>query len=231
MWGATQYLIAVVGRAAISIHAPRVGCDAAIWMISALTGISIHAPRVGCDYFGQQGIAILRHFNPRTPCGVRRLNASVDNPLPIYFNPRTPCGVRPDTKTCINSSVAISIHAPRVGCDGRDHYPARRLHHISIHAPRVGCDIAIHNALKALDGISIHAPRVGCDVVGSTSCSNALYFNPRTPCGVRPVAAMGTDIQDNNFNPRTPCGVRRRRCLQSDQRRRISIHAPRVGCD
>ena len=36
-------------------------------------GISIHAPRVGCDtpmYFRTEWN---RNFNPRTPCGVRRL--------------------------------------------------------------------------------------------------------------------------------------------------------------
>ena len=33
------------------------------------------------------------------------------------------------------------------------------------------------------------------------------------------------------FNSRTPCGVRRRSCILDARRRRVSIHAPRVGCD
>ena len=34
------------------------------------------------------------NFNPRTPCGVRRLTGCVAL-LDEDFNPRTPCGVRP----------------------------------------------------------------------------------------------------------------------------------------
>ena len=33
------------------------------------------------------------------------------------------------------------------------------------------------------------------------------YFNPRTPCGVRP-DANSEALFSSNFNPRTPCGVR-----------------------
>ena len=34
-------------------------------------------------------------------------------------------------------------------------------------------------------GISIHAPREGCDCPTSRTTSLMLYFNPRTPRGVR----------------------------------------------
>ena len=33
------------------------------------------------------------------------------------FNPRAPCGARPSVTVQIASSIAISIHAPRVGRD------------------------------------------------------------------------------------------------------------------
>ena len=36
-------------------------------------------------------------------------------------------------------------------------------------------------------GISIHAPRVGCDWAGTTAARGKSNFNPRTPCGVRPM--------------------------------------------
>ena len=84
---------------------------------------------------------------------------------------------------------------------------------------------------------------------GERCCSN---FNPRTPCGVRRETGA-TGPQGENFNPRTPCGVRpphctssgspalfqsthpmwgaTRRVLWDRQDRRISIHAPHVGCD
>ena len=57
-----------------------------------------------------------------------------------------------------------------------------------------------------------------------------IYFNPRSPCGERQegaaIGAAGTD-----FNPRSPCGERLRLSDFPDLRLVISIHAPRVGSD
>ena len=79
---------------AISIHAPLAGCDQYILgqlgryyqfqSTHPLRGatevadqdhgkhpISIHAPLAGCDHCKGTGFPVPRHFNPRTPCGVR----------------------------------------------------------------------------------------------------------------------------------------------------------------
>ena len=104
---------------------------------------------------------------------------------PSDFNPRTPCGVRPTPLRAGYWAHCISIHAPRVGCDS-------------------GFSRVVHRAPP----ISIHAPRVGCDVTNVYTTVDKKYFNPRTPCGVRPI-----DVQKCVY------------CIQ------ISIHAPRVGCD
>ena len=111
--------------------------------------------------------------------------------------------------------IAISIHAPRAGCDTGDGVVVTK-NEISIHAPRAGCDVAIPDSFvyslqfqsthpvrgatgsarrrQVRSGISIHAPRAGCD--------NAWRYITR---------------RQTDFNPRTPCGVRLRRCLQSTQ--------------
>ena len=77
----------------ISIHAPRVGCDENAYDQGVVVKISIHAPRVGCDLLLCLPHHPGPHFNPRTPCGVRRYTRGL-LPPPEYFNPRTPCGVR-----------------------------------------------------------------------------------------------------------------------------------------
>ena len=78
-------------------------------------------------------------FNSRTPCGVRLggSRAGIGEPQfqfthPVWgatpqprlftncwisFNSRTPCGVRPEMQTQSSEKIAVSIHAPRVGCD------------------------------------------------------------------------------------------------------------------
>ena len=80
--------------------------------------ISIHAPRVGCDGGQSPGDFGHRDFNPRTPCGVRLLPSMSEVIATYHFNPRTPCGVRQSKFAQLFSSLSISIHAPRVGCDG-----------------------------------------------------------------------------------------------------------------
>ena len=79
-------------------------------------------------------------------------------------------------------------------------------------------------------GISIHAPLAGCDICSLPLPPKIMYFNPRTPCGVRPklddaylvlviisihAPLAGCDAKIRTtfvatayFNPRTPCGVR-----------------------
>ena len=58
----------------ISIHAPRVGRDLnALVDLGIKDVISIHAPRVGRDLLSAT-VALWRHnFNPRAPCGARRI--------------------------------------------------------------------------------------------------------------------------------------------------------------
>ena len=125
-----------------------------------------------------------------------------------HFNPRTPCGVRPWTLDLAANTVKISIHAPRVGCDVEVD-----LQHIVI------------------PGISIHAPRVGCDDNGRHVIPVYSYFNPRTPCGVRQYIGKGMD-GDAEFQSTHPVwGATVDLLHRCGDLERISIHAPRVGCD
>ena len=102
-------------------------------------GISIHAPREGCDTYVPFVPSSYADFNPRTPRGVRRGRPYGDGRA-THFNPRTPRGVRPARRwgwmrthvfqsthpargatghlSTRATAIAISIHAPREGCDG-----------------------------------------------------------------------------------------------------------------
>ena len=126
---------------------------------------------------------------------------------------------------------------------------------ISIHAPRAGCDYLRKSSPPKTDVIfqSTHPVRGATSTLTAYSLT-ILYFNPRTPCGVRRNVRVKGGRQKKYFNPRTPCGVRRRKCypcvrlleFQSTHPVRgatrsyspvcvvfgiISIHAPRAGCD
>ena len=124
------------------------------------------------------------HFNPRTPCGVRRSDCCFGRRAGLYFNPRTPCGVRRSKPSTASYAVLFQSTHPVWGATPF-HVSGNIRLIISIHAPRVGCDIICVQAhLNFL--ISIHAPRVGCDENPFETQEVSAYFNPRTPCGVRP---------------------------------------------
>ena len=169
----------------ISIHAPHAGCDPVFFVRSWFSLlISIHAPHAGCDSLSFIEYLVQYHFNPRTPCGVRRkrgtpklLQSRFQSTHPMRgatkeprgswrdvqdFNPRTPCGVRLYILSVFFNIVIISIHAPHAGCDRRFYY-----------------------AKMPSIGISIHAPHAGCDSITLLTPQRVMYFNPRTPCGVR----------------------------------------------
>ena len=57
----------------ISIHAAHAGCDKAIGAIIEAAFISIHAAHAGCDLLRHRLCSSCHHFNPRSPCGLRRL--------------------------------------------------------------------------------------------------------------------------------------------------------------
>ena len=78
------------------------------------------------------------------------------------------------------AGVAISIHAPREGCDTGPQIHDRRQGGISIHAPREGCDDDTAKSIQEnLKFQSTHPVR------GATPCDCVdvlgVYFNPRTP--------------------------------------------------
>ena len=255
----------------ISIHAPHAGCDringsaqsspsgfqsthpmrgATKWRSRHSNNLLFQSthPMRGATTAVPAPVRRRRHFNPRTPCGVRRENSHNEiilkifqsthpmrgatgchrspNRRPCYFNPRTPCGVRQTGKALTPAEEKISIHAPHAGCDAS--IPARYI----------------------FGDISIHAPHAGCDDGDVVRDDKFHHFNPRTPCGVRrlkmrlaiidmsfqsthPMRGATCDktfVADEfgNFNPRTPCGVRHG--LDPDERQGAENFNPRTPC-
>ena len=149
------------GGKIISIHAPLAGCDVLVGVGLLVGRISIHAPLAGCDWVTKSILIYRKYFNPRTPCGVRRLQARRSADLAEDFNPRTPCGVRPGG---IDDLVFLWIF--------QSTHPLR-----GATVPRLSA--------QELRRISIHAPLAGCDRITAFASGDRIDFNPRTPCGVR----------------------------------------------
>ena len=139
VWGATSPDIRRQYYALVSIHAPRVGCDAS--RLSRRTSWRSFNSRTPCGVRRRCVLSLLGWgcFNSRTPCGVRQFPTMFNDLVDLFqfthpvwgatyvalflagqlsFNSRTPCGVRRLTPSDEIQSMLVSIHAPRVGCDG-----------------------------------------------------------------------------------------------------------------
>ena len=212
----------------ISIHAPLAGCDECdSQQRYERLQISIHAPLAGCDSLMPLQRPFYSHFNPRTPCGVRPSFSRFLRPG-THFNPRTPCGVR---HYLLGRSADHEIFQSTHPLRGATRLPRllRRGRIISIHAPLAGCDARGQDHLHGRR-ISIHAPLAGCDPRGSSPVQAARYFNPRTPCGVRPLEdwRQAASWSISIHAPLAGCDPN---LVVVGQRLAISIHAPLAGCD
>ena len=62
--------------------------------------------------------------------------------------------------------------------------------------PLWGATLADCLELAEVMRISIHAPLVGRDVLHSATLPSISYFNPRAPCGARPMRELGAALAD-----------------------------------
>ena len=104
----------------ISIHAPPAGCDTTCTVLSPFQReISIHAPPAGCDFLNIPGVYRVVGFLSTHPLRGATDDARFDSSQIKHFYPRTPCGVRQTMLVLIAARSSISIHAPPAGCDRR----------------------------------------------------------------------------------------------------------------
>ena len=147
--------------------------------------ISIHAPLAGCDLLPPLGHDKLLDFNPRTPCGVRRILCRMAARKSRFQSTHPLRGATFATILDSKLSKFQSTH-PLRGATNRLTYNVLS-NHISIHAPLAGCDYEVQpkpmtmaefQSTHPLRGataraaryrstdvmlISIHAPLAGCD--------------------------------------------------------------------
>ena len=222
-----------------------------LW-ISDRLAISIHAPRVGSD----------------TSCLTRS--------QPLYdFNPRSPCGERRRPGDSDRAGKNISIHAPRVGSDQDfvikapapapfqstlpvwgatrcPRHPSGKHRAISIHAPRVGSDNGSTGERNTSGRFQSTLPVWGATELDAVKEQLTKDFNPRSPCGERPLPGLhpcerrlfqstlpvwgatmdAVDTFDNGrFQSTLPVWGATQDFRIGQIICIISIHAPRVGSD
>ena len=201
MRGATFTFSPLLRYVAISIHAPHAGSDRVLDItMRAASGISIHAPHAGSDTPTWIYCHNTTNFNPRSPCGERRICYMVSkckfqfqSTLPMRGATTSKCPkrhkggfqstlpMRGATKIRGLSEFtrAISIHAPHAGSDTDCFSTARPKQRFQSTLPMRGATNALE-LIATIKLISIHAPHAGSD--------------GRSPYGLRRIVAFQSTL-------------------------------------
>ena len=152
-------------------------------------------------------VPITSNFNPRAPCGARRLqtilarSAKKFQPTrPLrgatglirdaksarrwHFNPRAPCGARRIANMLSPEDIKFQ--------------PTRPLRGATARGVQVVQNIYAFQPTRPLRGATYR---------GRGLVRYDVDFNPRAPCGAR-LHAFNIPAQSRDFNPRAPCGAR-----------------------
>ena len=212
----------------ISIRAPLAGSDKHSGEAAASRVISIRAPLAGSDQRAARSGSDHRDFNPRSPCGERRLMQIYDT-IGSEFQSALPLRGATLGLSRAHGASTISIRAPLAGSDM---YAVAAPIIVLNFNPRSPCgERHLGTLLRQVRyTISIRAPLAGSDRNASLRSPSRQYFNPRSPCGERRCAGT-PGAGRRNFNPRSPCGERRHGAGLPNVRHRISIRAPLAGSD
>ena len=145
-------------------------------------------------------------FNPRSPCGERPVRMS-SRLIVTDFNPRSPCGERPRPAVAqspvtqfqsalplrgatymgnaLQEDLIFQSALPLRGATYRLRWPGKPQRFQSA-LPLRGATLQ-RTTTRMLSSISIRAPLAGSDIRRVRASARSVYFNPRSPCGERPL--------------------------------------------
>ncbi len=236
----------------ISIHAPLAGRDLLRQRYGGGLQISIHAPLAGRDWSSCRVPCRATYFNPRAPCGARRLLRAIHTKLAGFqstrplrgataargqcprsssdFNPRAPCGARLFSLRSSWLGGCISIHAPLAGRDALHTEYLRRELVFQSTRPLRGATLT-NRLLSPIMGIfqSTRPLRGATDLPHVQGPLSVISIH--APLAGRDRSGMAILDGSGDFNPRAPCGARLLRLPGRTALRTISIHAPLAGRD
>ena len=166
----------------ISTHAPRAGSDEGVERDARRSRISTHAPRAGSDELAGVDVTGAGKFQPAARGGGDECR-SRGSPYHEKKKPKTQptLPVRGATKTMLEL-YGVDEFQPTLPVRGATAGRVVGAGHLTI---------------------STHAPRAGSDDAGRSWSDRSRYFNPRSPCGERPVSPPYSDLR-TEFQPTLP---------------------------
>ena len=188
MRGATVEDFASVGILCVSIHAPHAGRDRSRLRWNSI-GLSFN-PRAPCGA-RLTGLSFLRKqgsFNPRAPCGARLLSQTSMRQNVLFQSTRP---MRGATGPAVENFSGASCFNPRAPCGARHSPEEERYVTLMFQSTRpMRGATKVPEPFRVLKKFQSTRPMRGATCVKITGYRIGKSFNPRAPCGARPVAAM-----------------------------------------
>ena len=167
-------------------------------------------------------------FNPRSPDGERPCRSWGCVPR-WHFNPRSPDGERLARPKSTLRHSKISIHAPRMGSDGRRRCCVRFMYIFQSTLPGWGATTSRTSSSTPSAGFQSTLPGWGATVVDLAGIV-AMEFQSTLP-GWGATMGASTGVSRDLFQSTLPGWGATLRIGQRGRPARISIHAPRMGSD
>ena len=127
--------------------------------------------------------------------------------------------------------IVVSIHAPREGCDDLDYDVYDFQKQFQFTHPGRGATRAGTSPLSRSAAFQFTHPGRGATVTDDDGLEVLEAFQFTHPGRGATSSARRSTTSCRSFNSRTPGGVRLWRSRAVDALYRVSIHAPREGCD
>ena len=199
--------------------------------LSTKVNISIHAPRVGCDRGRCTRQTASSNFNPRTPCGVRQrfsLKALQD----LKFQSTHPVWGATIQKLvgASDDDLFQSTH-PVWGATAP--IPSSITQRVNFN-PRTPCGVRLvpdKDQMKQLQGFQSTHPVWGATSAMTYDGDNLKTFQSTHPVWGATSSFVHVRFPSGGFQSTHPVWGATYQDRDGQRAHRISIHAPRVGCD
>ena len=177
-----------------------------------------------------EAVAARENFNPRTPRGVRQIQFVSDLTASLFQSTHPARGATfANTPLCSLRRQFQSTHPARGAT--RPDVRGRCYHgHFNPRTPR-GVRQRTSTRLSLSRTFQSTHPARGATVSRAAYENTPRRFQSTHPARGATAGLFSAFRGASDFNPRTPRGVRQDRRWQLADMRRISIHAPREGCD
>ena len=214
----------------ISIHAARMGCD--FFLLHYFRVVFHLNPRSPSGLRPKMKAKLPTHkkdLNPRSPSGLRPFRKAQPLPKLVFKSTQPEWAATERSKGMDKGHIHLNPRSPR-GLRHKSAYPQKPVSSISIHAAQEGCDNDAKALITPENIFQSTQPKRAATVFDGVYLKNSLFQSTQP----KRAATESLELWEQSqlyFNPRSPRGLRLSPACPFLGKKPISIHAAQEGCD